>query len=239
MTLSPRFAILWLVSLALFVAGGCATSSPRVRVSYKKMYPGPTLGTNAIAIIYNDVNSGVYIEKTRGGLRNKVVQSIGVLPGKQTFTFGYYQSVYNGYYSSTKPFYLTETVEAGHKYQVVGFSTSFLLSLEPSNSLSGLPGIGNSFSASLVDITTPADVWKYYEQAVNDDHRILAVGRIEDQTKLQEVAKNSPKPLVRSAAVKKITDAKFLNPLLDEEIDANVRAVIKARLRALAPSPSL
>lgn len=197
-----------LISMALLLQCGCM--SP-----YGKGYSGPTLGTNAVAIVYNDTESGVYLQGSSVDMSGRH-KPMAYLPGKQDFTFDYRKSVPGGYYRSTKPFILKETVQAGHQYQVIGYS-----------------GI-MSFSASLVDITTPDDVWKYYEMGVNENHQKMAVDKLADQEKLKKVLQSNPKPAVRSEAAYKITDTAVLKSALDNEIDADVRDAIKWHLEELA-----
>jgi hypothetical protein len=220
--------------LTTVMAAGCATSSSRL--GYRKLYPGPVRGNNEISVISNDPASGVYLGDARQGTK-----AIGVLPGTHYLTFRYYETIASGsgyhfYRKSNSPFVLNATVEAGHEYQVVGFVSSYLRAFAGGDGPNPLD-IGHSFSAMLVDVTTPADVWDYYEREFGEKHKVLAVGRISDQARLQEIARSSPKPIVRQAAVRKVTDAKFLEAILAEEIDASVRTEAKSRLQTLTLRP--
>lgn len=205
------------VIAGMIMTAGCASIiDPQYAARPKQMYPGQKLSNDQVAIVQSSDN--VFI--TAG--RDRQPQRIGLgeyLPGKQTLTFGYFKSVANGYFHSTKPYPLDVNLNAGHRYQVVGYESEF--------------GFIGSFTPTVEDVTTQSNVWSYYEKNLPVEHQLRAVQMLTDEKRLQQVAKSNPKPVVRRLAIERIKDIDFLRLMLNEEIDDVVRRTIQNSIRRM------
>lgn len=213
--------------LSVFIYGCSTTGTP-----WNHLYEGPERPLDELAVIYADPVTGMYIKDgRRSNWTGARPDWIAVLPGALELTYGYATKTT----STTNTFTLNTTVKAGHKYQTLGsvhISPMFMARTAENIKRKTLSSIG-TMSAKLIDITTQEGVWEYYEASADAEHKARAVRHMSDQDMLKKVAQTNTEPITRKHAVRRITDAAFLDTLLHGEKDPDARDYIQARIKRL------